>query len=90
MNARNRAAVRLACAAAVLALAAPMRLAAQTQPQAPAAAAEAIKDLPLTAEQRQAYVGNYEASLPDGQQPNPGACSTRATTCSSPRACPAS
>ena len=76
MHARTRTAVRLACAAAALALAAPMRLAAQTQtpaapPAAPAApAADAPKDLPLTAEQRQAYVGTYEATLPDGQKVN--------------------
>lgn len=68
MHARTRAAIRLACAAAALALAAPMRLAAQTQTPAPAAATETVKDLPLTAEQRQAYVGTYEASGPDGQK----------------------
>jgi hypothetical protein len=68
MNARTRAALCLACAAAALALAAPTRLAAQAQTPAPAAATETVKDLPLTAEQRQACVGTYEATGPDGQK----------------------
>jgi len=68
MTVSTRAAVRLACAAAVLALAAPLRLAAQTQTPAPAAASETVKDLPVAAEQRQAYVGTYEATMPDGQK----------------------
>lgn len=67
----SHAAPRLA---AVLALAGvlPDRGSAQvpnTRPAAPAVAsavASAVRDLPLTAAERQAYVGTYHATLPQG------------------------
>ena len=52
----------LAALAIALAFAAPA--AAQ---DATAAAAPAMKDLPLTAEQRQGYIGSYAAATPDGR-----------------------
>ncbi|HEX6749590.1 MAG TPA: hypothetical protein VF092_20025 [Longimicrobium sp.] len=67
MKARFTAARLAITAAAVLALALPARAAAQQTPAPPAQAA-APKDLPLTAEQRQAYVGTYDVSRPDGEK----------------------
>ena len=54
----------LAALAVALAFAAPA--AAQQPAPAPAPAAPEMKDLPLTPEQRQGYVGSYSVATPDG------------------------
>lgn len=53
-------------AALALALVAPVAAAAQTPAAAPAGAQGDVKDLPLTATERQRYVGRYTIATPDG------------------------
>ena len=43
--------------------------AAAQAPAQPSPSAQAMKDLPLTAQQRQSYVANYTMTTPDGPMP---------------------
>ena len=58
----------LAALAVALAFAAPAA-AQETAPAAAAAAQGAMKDLPLTTEQRQGFVATYTINTPDGAMP---------------------
>ena len=56
------------CALALLlALGLPARAASQAQARDSAETSAPVKDLPLTAAQRQAFVGNYSVTLPFGE-----------------------
>jgi hypothetical protein len=54
--------------ALIVALLAPVRATGQAPSRDTAAAAAPVKDLPLTAEQRQVFVGSYAVTLPYGEQ----------------------
>ena len=51
----------------LLALGLPARAASQAQARDTAASSAPVKDLPLTAAQRQAFVGSYSVTLPFGE-----------------------
>jgi hypothetical protein len=66
MRTQARGRLRLAPYFAALAIAATAAAPAAAQETTPAPATAEMKDLPLTAEQRQAYVGVYSVAMPEG------------------------